>query len=254
MRSVIGVIPARWGSTRFPGKILHPLCGRPLLAWVAERARAARRLDALLIATDDPRIEAAATALGLEAVRTSPDHPSGTDRVAEAIRGRKADGVVNIQGDEPMVDPALIDRLAEWILEGKEWDMATAATPISDPALIANPSVVKIVTAEDGRALYFSRAVIPFPRDPGDPLPAGPVYVRHIGLYAYRTDFLRRLVAAPPCASERIEKLEQLRALHLGGRIRVLMAEAQGPGVDTPEDVPAAEAALRAAGRVKENR
>lgn len=250
MRSVIGVIPARWGSTRFPGKILYPLCGRPLLAWVAERARAARRLSDLLVATDDPRIEAAASALGLEAVLTSPDHPSGTDRVAEALRGRKADGVVNIQGDEPMVDPQLIDRLADLILEG-EWDMATAATPITDPALIANPSIVKIVTAADGRALYFSRAVIPFRRDPGDPLPEGPVYVRHIGLYAYRADFLGRLVAAPPCAAERIEKLEQLRALHLGGRIRVLMAEAQGPGVDTPEDVPAAEAALRAAGRAK---
>lgn len=250
MRSVIGVIPARWGSTRFPGKILYPLCGRPLLAWVAERARAARRLSDLLVATDDPRIEAAASALGLEAVLTSPDHPSGTDRVAEALRGRKADGVVNIQGDEPMVDPQLIDRLADLILEG-EWDMATAATPITVPALIANPSIVKIVTAADGRALYFSRAVIPFRRDPGDPLPEGPVYVRHIGLYAYRADFLGRLVAAPPCAAERIEKLEQLRALHLGGRIRVLMAEAQGPGVDTPEDVPAAEAALRATGRAK---
>jgi 3-deoxy-manno-octulosonate cytidylyltransferase (CMP-KDO synthetase) len=251
MRFVIGVIPARWGSTRFPGKILHPLCGRPLLAWVADRARAARRLDALLVATDDPRIEAAAAALGLEAIRTSPDHPSGTDRVAEAIHGRSATGVVNIQGDEPLVDPDLIDQLADRITGRNDWDMATAATPISDPLQIANPSVVKVVTAANGQALYFSRAVLPHRRDLEDPLPEGSVYFRHIGLYAYRTDFLRRLVAAPPCPAERMEKLEQLRALHLGGRIHVLVAEAQGPGVDTPDDVTLAEAALRAAGLAK---
>ena len=253
MRSVLGVIPARWGSTRFPGKILHPLCGRPLLAWVVDRAREAQRLSSLLVATDDSRIAAAAAELGLEAVMTSPDHPSGTDRVAEAIRGRSAAGVVNIQGDEPLVDPSLINRLADLITGSDGWDMATAATPIQDPRLLANPSVVKVVFAADGTALYFSRAVIPHQRDRQDPLPPEPVYFRHIGLYAYRTEFLTRLVAAPPCATERVEKLEQLRALHLGARICVVTAESQGPGVDTPEDAPAAEAALRAAGRVKEN-
>lgn len=244
----IGVIPARWGSTRFPGKILYPLCGRPLLHWVVARARRARRLAELLVATDDERIAAAAAAVGAPAVMTSPSHASGTDRVAEAARGRGADIVINIQGDEPLIEPDLIDGLAE-PLESGPWQMATAACPITDEAALRNPSVVKVARAVDGAGLYFSRAPIPHVRDraPGSPLPAG-VYLRHIGIYGYRSDFLERFVSSPPSPLEQLEKLEQLRALELGCRIHVRVVAAAGVGVDTPEDVPAAEAALRAAG------
>lgn len=249
MSRVVGVIPARWGSTRFPGKALHPICGKPLLQWVVERARAAKGLAELLVATDDERIRAAAEAFGARAVMTSPDHPSGTDRIAEAVRGIRADAVVNIQGDEPLVDPAVIDLLAEAVGgPGDAWDMATAAAPIRDFAPIAQPSVVKVVTAADGRALYFSRSVIPFDRD-GDALrEAGSVYLRHIGIYAYRRAFLDRLVREPPCLTERLEKLEQLRALHIGARMKVFVVADNGIGVDTPEDALRAAAALRAAG------
>jgi len=244
----IGVIPARWGSTRFPGKILHPLCGRPLLHWVIARARAARRLSELRVATDDERIRAAAAAEGVAAVMTSPAHASGTDRVAEAARGSGAEIVVNIQGDEPLIEPELINALAD-SLERGPWEMATAACPIADEATLQNPSVVKVARAADGAGLYFSRSPIPFVRDraPGAAWPEG-AYLRHIGIYGYRAAFLERLVAAPPSPLERLEKLEQLRALELGCRIHVRIVPAAGVGVDTPEDVPAAEAALRAAG------
>ncbi len=246
---ILGIIPARWGSSRFPGKILHPLCGRPMLAWVIDRARGARRLDRLLVATDDARIARAAESFGIEAAMTSPDHPSGTDRVAEAARGRGADAVVNIQGDEPLVDPGLLDRLAAAVTGPNAREMATAATPLTRPELIARSSVVKVVSNAAGDALYFSRSVIPHLRDAalGNTPPEG-AYWRHIGVYAYRADFLERLVREPPCPLEQWEKLEQLRALHIGGRIHVLPAEDAAIGVDTPEDVPQAEAALRAAG------
>lgn len=246
--NVLGVIPARWGSTRFPGKILHPLCGRPLLHWVIARARAARRLSELRVATDDERIRVAAAAEGLAAVMTSPAHASGTDRVAEAVRGSGADIVINIQGDEPLIDPTLVDDLVDRLERGP-WDMATAACPITDEPTLQNPSVVKVARAADGAGLYFSRSPIPFVRDraPGSPWPTG-VYLRHIGIYGYRSAFLERLVAAPPSPLEQLEKLEQLRALEMGCRIHVRIVPAAGVGVDTPADVPAAEAALRAAG------
>ena len=246
--NVIGVIPARWGSTRFPGKILHEIAGRPLLQWVVLRVRQARNLLDILVATDDERIRAAAESFGVRAAMTSPAHPSGTDRIAEAIRGVEAGAVVNIQGDEPLIEPALIDRLAEVISSSDGWEMATAATPIRDAAQTGNPNVVKVVTAADGRALYFSRSTIPHDRDGAAARETGPVHWRHIGIYAYRRDFLERLVREPPCRIERLEKLEQLRALHLGARIRVLEVADYGIGVDVPADVPAAEAALRAAG------
>ena len=245
MSGVIGVIPSRWGSTRFPGKSLALLCGRPLLAWVVDRARQAHSLDAVLVATDDERIARAARGFGAEAVLTSPDHPSGTDRIAEAVRGRGAEIVVNIQGDEPLIDPALINQLSGE-LRTSGWEMATAAAKISDPAQVTRTSVVKVVTDREDRALYFSRSVIPHERDAVSMDVR--LYRRHIGVYAYRMDFLEKLVATPPCALEQAEKLEQLRALWLGARIKVLETEDRGFGVDTPEDVPLAEAALRAAG------
>jgi 3-deoxy-manno-octulosonate cytidylyltransferase (CMP-KDO synthetase) len=231
----IGVIPARWGSTRFPGKSLAPILGEPLIAWVIRNARRAATLDSLVVATDDERICRAAAEAGVEAVMTRPDHPSGTDRIAEAIAGQDADIVVNIQGDEPLIDPGLIDRLVEK-LEDASWQMSTAATPIRDPQRIAAKSVVKVVCAEDGAALYFSRSVIPAVRD-ADDAPCNLLYLRHLGVYGYRRDFLARLVATPPCMTEQAEKLEQLRALHLGGRIAVIQTDDEGIGVDTPEDV-----------------
>ena len=245
----IGVIPSRWGSTRFPGKSLAPVGGKPLLAWVVQRARQARRLAEILVATDDARIAAAAESFGVAVAMTSPDHPSGTDRIAEAIRGQAADVVVNVQGDEPLIDPALIDRVAGTLLDAADWDMATAAAPIRSAEELHNSDVVKVVRARDGRALYFSRSVIPHVR--GAPAGHPPVpgeHFRHIGIYGYRRAFLERLVQEPPCALENLEKLEQLRALSIGCRMAVLDGEAFGIGVDSPADVPKAEALLRQAG------
>lgn len=242
---VVGVIPARWASTRLPGKALVPICGKPLIQWVLERTRQARLLDEVIVATDDDRIRAAVEALGGIAVMTRQDHPSGTDRVAEAVAGREAGVVINIQGDEPLIDPGLINRLAEVMVGETQWDMATAATPIRDDDELRKASVVKVVCSAEGQALYFSRSVIPFVRDER---PEGLTHWRHVGVYAYRRAFLGRLVATAPCALEQAEKLEQLRALYLGARMKVLATQEIGLGVDTPEDVPLAEAALRRAG------
>ncbi len=245
---IAGVIPARWGSTRLPGKSLTPLCGKPLVLWVAERARRARRLDLLLVATDDARIADVVRRAGFEAAMTDPAHASGTDRAAEAVAGRGADVVINVQGDEPLIDPDLIDRLAATMEEDRDADMATAATPIRDAAELASPAVVKVVCDARGRALYFSRSVIPHVRDPGGADGGGPLHWRHVGIYAYQARFLDRFVQTPPSRLELTEKLEQLRALHIGGRIRVLETEYAGVGVDTPGDVAKAEAALRQMG------
>ena len=245
--SVVGVIPARWASTRLPGKSLVTLAGRPLIEWVVENAARARTLDRLIVATDDERIAEALRALPCECAMTRPDHPSGTDRLWEAVGDLEWDVVVNIQGDEPLLDPALIDRLAQALLNDVNWDMATAVTAIESSAQLEDPSVVKAVWAADGRALYFSRAPIPCVRDETPELDA-PLHWRHLGIYAYRRDFLRRFVVAPPCATERAEKLEQLRALHLGARLLVLTTSERGIGVDTPEDVKYVESLLVSAG------
>lgn len=246
---IVGVIPSRWGSTRFPGKSLAPVGGKPLLAWVVSRTKQAQRLDEILVATDDERIAAAARSFGARVAMTRADHPSGTDRIAEAIQGLAADVVVNIQGDEPLIDPALIDRVAAILASDAGWDMATAAAPIRSAEELHNPDVVKVVRDRENRALYFSRSVIPFVR--GAAAGFGPVagqHFRHIGLYGYRRAFLERLVQEPPGALENLEKLEQLRALALGCRMAVLDCEAFGIGVDSPADVPKAEALLRQAG------
>lgn len=239
---VVGAIPARWGSTRFPGKSLTPLCGKPMIAWVLEGAARARQLDELIVATDDDRIRRAVEGLGHRAVMTRPDHPSGTDRVAEAVSAIEADVVINVQGDEPLIDPTLVDRLASTLLAEPDWEMATAATPLRDEAALREPSVVKVVWDARGRALYFSRSPIPFVRDAGASREG--LHWRHLGIYAYRRDFLRRIVTEPPCALERAEMLEQLRALHHGARIKVLTWEGELLGVDTPADVPRVEAIL----------
>lgn len=246
--SVVAVIPSRYGSTRLPGKSLINLCGKPLVQWVYERTRQARHLDRVVVATDDGRIADAVRGFGGEVVMTRADHPSGTDRIAEAVQELDAGVIINVQGDEPLIDPGLIDQLARALSAEGGWDMGTAATPIRETAELANPAVVKVVWDRDHRALYFSRSAIPHVRDaaPGKVEPG--LHWRHIGLYGYRRAFLERMVQEPPCPLELAEKLEQLRALHLGARMLVLRTDHVGLGVDTPEDVPRAEAALRAAG------
>lgn len=240
----IGVIPARYASTRFPGKILAPICGKPLICWVVENACRASRLDEILVATDDRRIADAVKGTGAMAVMTREDHQSGTDRIAEAVRGRDAEVIVNIQGDEPLIDPGLIDRLAAKLEESSDWDMATAAAAVADAGMVGRPQVVKVVCDARGGALYFSRSVIPHVRDGAVEDNLG-LYRRHIGIYAYRKEFLARMVAEPPCELEKAEKLEQLRALYIGGRIAVLDTEESGVGVDTPEDALIVERELK---------
>ncbi|NQU39517.1 MAG: 3-deoxy-manno-octulosonate cytidylyltransferase [Lentisphaerae bacterium] len=240
---VVGVIPARWASTRLPGKSLVEIAGKPLILHVLDRVRQARRLNAVIVATDDDRIRRVVEEAGGIVVMTREDHPSGTDRVAEAVAAYPADIVINIQGDEPLVDPSLIDRLAGVMIDHPQWDMGTAAAPILERDDLHAPSVVKVVTGEAGQALYFSRAPIPYARD-GFPLNPSAIYRRHIGIYAYRRPFLELIVATPPTQLEEIEKLEQLRALAIGARMVVIETNDIGIGVDTPADVATVERLL----------
>ena len=233
---ILGIIPSRYASSRFPGKPLALLCGKPLVSWVVEAASRAKRLDGVIVATDDDRIRAAVEANGGRAAMTHSDLPSGTDRIACAAGDFADDDIlVNIQGDEPLIAPELIDALVSRLRDDARWDMSTAVTPIRSPADLAAKSVVKVVIDRDGGALYFSRSLIPCDRD-HEPDLSGGGYLRHLGIYAYRGGFLRRFVAEPPCALELTEKLEQLRALWMGGRIAVIRTEEEGVGVDTPED------------------
>ena len=247
---IYGIIPSRFGSSRFPGKPIHPIAGKPLVAWVVEAVKKAHRLDDVVVATDDDRIVSAVEACGGKAVMTPSELPSGTDRIACAARivcgGDFADDdiLVNIQGDEPLIDPALIDELAAKLADDPKWDMATAVTPIKSAADLAAKTVVKVVLDRDDGALYFSRAPIPCDRDHEADLASG-LYVRHLGIYAYRGAFLKRYVSEPPCALERTEKLEQLRALWMGAKIAVIRTDDEGVGVDTPEDAIRIEAILK---------
>ena len=244
-----GIIPSRFGSSRFPGKPLALLAGKPLVAWVVEAVRRAKSLDEVFVATDDERIAEAVGRCGGKAVMTPSELPSGTDRIACAARtflgGDFADDdiLVNVQGDEPLVDPALVDALSGRLKDDSKWDMATAVAPIKSAADFAAKTVVKVVLDRDDGALYFSRAPIPCDRDHEPDLSSG-MFVRHLGIYAYRGSFLRRYVAEPPCALERTEKLEQLRALWMGAKIAVVRTEDEGVGVDTPEDAERVERML----------
>ncbi len=242
MATAIGVIPARWSSTRFPGKSLTLIAGKPMIQWVVERARQAKALERVVVATDDERIASVIHALerpNIDVVMTRADHPSGTDRVAEVAAAYDSEAVVNIQGDEPLIEPKLIDRLVAALFSGG-WEMATAVTAIAGIEEVRDPSVVKAVFNQFSQALFFSRAAIPCIRPPEAGLPLG-AYWRHIGIYAYRYDGLARLTAAPPCTLEQFEKLEQLRALDMGLRMKVIKTGYCGPGVDTPADVAKAE-------------
>lgn len=238
------IIPARYASTRFPGKPLADVAGKPMVVRVAERARKSGAAE-VIIATDHPRIAAVARRHGFEAEMTSSGHASGTDRIAEVAARRRYPGkhiVVNVQGDEPLIEPSLIRRVAAGLARHRAAAMATACYPIRDAGEIDNPNIVKVALDRDGYALYFSRAPIPWARDAFargiSRIPPGlPVY-RHLGIYAYRAAFLRAFTRLEPAAIERFEALEQLRALAHGYRIHCAITRtAPPPGVDTPADL-----------------
>jgi len=227
------IIPARYASTRFPGKALADLWGKPLIQHVYERARQARSSERVIVATDDERIASAARGFGAEVAMTSREHPSGTDRVAEVARGIEAELIVNVQGDEPLIEPASIDAAVGPLVEDGTIPMGTLCCPVSDVEELANPNVVKVVVDREGFALYFSRLPIPFVRDSR----ADVMRYRHIGLYAYRREFLLELAGLEPTPLEEAEKLEQLRALEHGHRIKVTRVGSAWPGVDTAEEL-----------------
>ena len=229
---VIAVIPARYDSSRFPGKPLAQATGKYLIQHVWEQVRRAARIDQVLVATDDERIRRACGEFGAQAVMTRRDHQSGTDRIAEVAAGIAADIVVNVQGDEPEIDPAVIDKAVELLRRDQQADLSTLCAPFGADEAIDNPNVVKVVTGLNGRALYFSRWPIPFNRDGQS---AKTLYRKHLGLYAYRREALLRFARLPASPLEKTEKLEQLRALENGMTIVVGEVSHPAVGIDTPE-------------------
>ena len=245
MITILGIIPARYGSTRFPGKPLALIAGKPLIQHVVERCQKAKSLSDVIIATDDTRIwEVAQNFCQVE--MTSPNHPSGTDRIAEVVQRTACDAAVNIQGDEPLIELQVIDSVADALSNAP---MSTAATPMKDPADYDNPNVVKVIVNSSGRALYFSRRTIPYLRDAAsgsvaEQLAAFP-FLKHLGIYGYRRETLLRLVKFPVSPLEEAEKLEQLRALENGIEIAVVRVKYDSVGVDVPADVERVEKLLR---------
>ncbi len=238
MKKIV-IIPARYGSTRLPGKPLQLLGGKPLIRWVYERASLSRLSDEVLIATDDKRIEAVAHEFGAEVALTSPECRSGTDRVYQALEGREADLVVNLQGDEPFVHPSMIDMLFE-ALEKERLEMATLCCPITKEEEYDNPNTVKVVLDRNGFALYFSRSPIPYMREH---TVITPIYA-HVGMYGFSRIFLDRFAAMEKSPLEKAESLEQLRALENGFKIKVIPVVYEGFGIDTEEDLKRAEELL----------
>ncbi len=249
------VIPARFGSSRLPGKPLLDICGKPMVVHVYERALQSAASE-VVVATDDARIEAVLRELGAPVVMTRNDHPSGTDRLQEVAAHfgwADDDIVVNVQGDEPLIPPSVINQVADNLKQAESAGIATLAEPLHDAAQLFNPNIVKLVRDVDNHALYFSRAPMPWARDAfartRDELPpeALSLYLRHLGIYAYRVGFLHDYVSWPPALIEQVEALEQLRALHHGVRIHVdVAAVALPPGVDTQEDLDRVRAVLGA--------
>ena len=230
-RKILGVIPARFGSTRFPGKVLALLSSKTVLQHVYERACQSRYLSDTIVATDDERVYRAARSFGAPVRMTRADHVSGTDRVAEVASAEEASVVVNIQGDEPLIDPAAIDAAILPVVHDAGVAMATLKKRIEDPREVDDPNVVKVVTNRAGDAIYFSRCAIPYARE------AGGAWFKHIGLYVYRRDFLLGFSQLPMGPLERAERLEQLRALENRYPIRVVETNYESLGVDTPEDL-----------------
>jgi 3-deoxy-manno-octulosonate cytidylyltransferase (CMP-KDO synthetase) len=234
-RKILGVIPARYASSRFPGKVLSLISGKSMLQHVWERASLARYLTGTVIATDDESVFQEARRFGAAVRMTRADHPSGTDRVAEVASAETAEIIVNIQGDEPLIDPAAIDAAVLPLADDPGLVMGTLKKKIEDPREVTDPNVVKVVTDRAGNAIYFSRSTIPYVRDRQEA--AATVHYKHIGLYVYRRDFLLAYPDLPAGPLERAERLEQLRALENGFSIRVMETEYESLGVDTPEDL-----------------
>ncbi len=246
--NVAGIIPARYASTRLPGKALKPILGKPMIQRVYERCAQAEVLDPVCVATDDARIVEVVEGFGGRAIMTSPDHASGTDRLAEAVQSVDTDIVVNIQGDQPFLDPAMIEEAVQPLLDDASLEMSTLMHPISKPEDLKDPGVVKVVVDRDGFALYFSRSLIPYPQKDKPH-----VVYEHLGLYVYRRDFLIKLASLASTPLEQVESLEQLRVLEHGYRMRVVETRCSdsafsGFSVDTAEDLERAEAMLRKRG------
>lgn len=235
--TVTAIVPARYASSRFPGKPLALILGKPMIQWVVEHLKSCLTLNRIAVASDDERIINLVRSLGVEAVPTRSDHLSGTDRLAEAakkLRLTPTDWIVNVQGDEPEVDASMVDSLVRTALEHADTPMATLAYPTNNLEAYMDPNVVKVVTDQNGRALYFSRAPIPHRRDAG---PQPPRFLKHLGFYCYRADFLQTFASLPPTPLELTEKLEQLRALEHGYPIQVGISPKDSCGIDTPEDL-----------------
>lgn len=248
---IIAVIPARYASSRFPGKPLAPIAGRPMVQHVFERAKQSRRASRVVVATDDQRVRDAVQSFQGEVIMTRSEHRTGTDRIAEVAVHLPADVYVNVQGDLPLILPETIDAVIDALLSaGDDRQVSTLCVPITTPEDIMNPNIVKVVSDFDGNALYFSRAPIPWVRDAGERVAAR--HFKHIGLYAFRRDALLEFPALPPGELERLEQLEQLRWMENGYRIAVGEAEAyEGVEVDVPSDVPRVEEFLRARSAAK---
>ena len=245
---IIGIIPARYDSKRFPGKVLADIVGKPLIQRVYEQARKAKVLDEVLVATDNEEIFKAVENFRGKAIMTSSTCRSGTDRVAEAAKGLKGDIFVNIQGDEPLISPEVISKVTQALIEDKAIDIATVARKIVAQEELNNPNVVKVIIDNDGFALYFSRAQIPYVRDSLELESLGSVCCKHIGLYAYRRKFLLDFVRMEQTPLEKVEDLEQLRALENGYKIKVIITECDSVGVDTREDLEKVRKILRECG------
>jgi len=237
------VIPARYAATRLPGKPLVEIAGKPMIQRVWERVKEAKNISRVVVATDDERIRAAVQSFGGEAIMTRPDHPSGTDRIAEVAATREAEIFINVQGDEPLIAPEAVDTLAEAISSDPEVQLATLAVPIKIPGDIMDPNIVKVVLDFEDNALYFSRAPIPWVRDKGSATHAR--HMKHLGLYAYRRSALIEYNTLPPGDLERVEQLEQLRWLENGFKMRVAETEHDSVSVDVAADVARVEALIR---------
>lgn len=259
----VAVIPARYDSTRLPGKPLLEIAGKPLVLWVAERALAASTISRVIVATDDQRILKAVQAAGFEALMTRADHASGSDRVAEVARELDAQIIVNVQGDEPLIECETIDRAVRALIGDDQAQMATTCELIDDPADVLSRAVVKVIVDDEGRAISFSRNPIPFPNQAvqkhgsieaalRSPDASGLLFSfkKHTGLYVYRREFLLQFTSWPPSPSEKAESLEQLRALDRGIKIKVVAAAAPSIGVDTKEDLARVRAMVRRDARI----
>jgi len=241
MPKVAVVIPSRYASTRLPAKPLHPIAGKPLVQHVWERCARARGIETVIVATDDARIAEAARSFGAEVAMTSLKHRSGTDRVAEVAKKlRGFTHIINVQGDEPLVDPAVVSKLAASMAKDRKIEMITSASIFAPEDDLTNPNMVKVVLDRESNGLYFSRSLIPYVRNDG----MRPQFYRHQGIYGYTTKFLLQFVKWKPGVLEQAESLEQLRALENGAKIRVVLAKHAAVSVDTPEDVAAVERLL----------